>query len=219
MDLQAIELFDMHPAQLDSFLSIGWFRIQQTIFTTDVLCFNEEAYTPVWLRVRLRDFVPDKKYKILQKKNRGFKMEIKKAIVTPEHEALYASYKESVAFDCAPNLHWLLYGDGTRDVYNTYMINMFDGNKLAGAGFFDLGNNSAAGICSVYNPAYKKCSPGRYLIYEKMLYCKDKNFKYFYPGYFVPGYPMFDYKLEIGKDALEYFNSYSKKWFPLIQKK
>ncbi len=219
MDLQAIELFDMQPAQLDSFLSIGWFRIQQTIFTTDVLCFNEEAYTPVWLRVRLRDFVPDKKYKILQKKNSGFKMEIKKAIVTPEHEALYASYKESIAFDCAPNLHWLLYGDGTRDVYNTYMINMFDGDKLAGAGFFDLGNNSAAGICSVYNPAYKKYSPGRYLIYEKMLYCKDKNFKYFYPGYFVPGYPMFDYKLEIGKDALEYFNSYSKKWFPLIQKK
>ncbi len=219
MDLQSIELFDIQPAQLDHFLSIGWFRIQQTIFTTDVLYFNDEAYNPVWLRVRLQDFVPDIKYLALQKKNSGFTMEIKKAIITPEHEALYACYKESIAFDSAPNLHWLLYGSSTRDIYNTYMINLHDDDKLAGVGFFDLGDESSAGISSVYDPAYKKYSPGRYIIYEKMLYCKKKNFKYFYPGYFVPGYPMFDYKLELGKDALEYFNFYSKKWLPLLKKK
>ncbi len=215
MDLQAIELFNIQPAQLDRFLSIGWFRIQQTIFTTDVLYFNDEAYFPVWLRVRLRDFEPDKKYRALQNKNDGFTTEIKKATITAEHEELYACYKKSITFDCAPDLHWLLYGSSTRNVYNTWMINMYDGEKLAGVGFFDLGLKSAAGISSVYDPAYKKFSAGRYMIYEKMLYCKEKKIKYFYPGYFVPGYPMFDYKLEIGKDALEYFNSVSKTWLPL----
>ena len=219
MDLQSIELVNIKPEELDSLLAIGWFRIQQTIFTTDLLYFNDDAYSAVWLRIRLKDFQPGKKYNELRKKNSRFKTEIRKAIITTEDEALYARYKGEVLFECASSLQWLLYGNSTRDVYNTYMINMYDGNKIVGIGFFDLGNNSAACISSVYDPAYKKFSPGKYMIYEKMFYCKNANLKYFYPGYFVPGYPLFDYKLEIGKGAIEYFNIHTKKWIPLQQEK
>ncbi len=67
-------------------------------------------------------------------------------------------------------------------------------------------------VSSIYDPAYKKYSLGKFMIYEKMLYCKDENFSYFYPGYFVPGYTMFDYKLEIGKPAIEYFDVHKKEW-------
>ena len=215
MDLQLIELFNIEPAELDGLLALGWFRLGQTIFTTDTLNFNDKEYEAIWLRVDLWDFQPDKKYKALIKKNSAFKTEIKKAIITPQHEVLFACYKESISFQSAPSLQWLLYGDSTRNVYNTYMINLYDGNKMIGTGFFDLGNTSAAGICAVYDPAYKKYSLGKYVIYEKILYCKHENFKYFYPGYFVPGYAMFDYKLEIGKPAIEYFDTGIKEWLPL----
>lgn len=215
MDLQSIELYNIQPAQLDSFLAIGWFRIQQSIFTTDILYFDGEVYNAVWLRVRLSDFVPDKKCHELQKKNSRFTREIDQAIITAEQENLFARYRESISFDCAPTLRGLLYGEGMSNAYNTYMINLYDGDKLIALGFFDVGETSAAGISSIYDPAYKKYSPGRYLIYEKMIYCKENNYKHFYPGYFVPGYAMFDYKLDIGKDALEYFNIYTKKWLPL----
>ena len=40
LDPQLIELFNIEPAQLDGFLSLGWFRIQQTIFTTDIFIFR-----------------------------------------------------------------------------------------------------------------------------------------------------------------------------------
>ena len=212
MEIQVIEPFNMEPAQLDKFLAIGWYRMQQTIFTTDVLHFNNKAYFPIWLRIRLHD-IPGKKYLALKKKNKRFTTEIKKAVITPQHEALYARYKEAITFDCAANLHSLLYGKSARDIYNTHMINMYDENKLTGVGFFDLGGNSAAGITSVYDPDYKKYSPGIFMIYEKMIWCNEQNYTWFYPGYFVPGYPLFDYKLDIGGDALEYFNLYTKEWF------
>ncbi|MEP7232662.1 MAG: hypothetical protein ABI691_20550 [Ginsengibacter sp.] len=218
MELQLIELLKIEPSELDAFLELGWFRIQQKIFTTQVLNLNGITYPTVWLRVPLIDFQPGKKFETLSHKKKHFKTEIKKAIYTPEHEALYAAYRKEVSFESAPSLQWLLYGNSTRDVYNTFMINLYDGNKLIGAGFFDLGDTSAAGICSIYDPEYKKYSLGKYMIYEKIIFCKKEKYKYFYPGYFVPGYPRFDYKLEIGKPAIEYFDTRQKKWLALFPK-
>ncbi|MDQ6763051.1 MAG: hypothetical protein M3015_10560 [Bacteroidota bacterium] len=216
LEIQVIEPFRIEPTELDSLLALGWFRMQQTIFTTETLRFYGQVYNAVWLRAGLYTFHPDKKYKALSNKNNRFKTEIKKAIITPAHESLYNSYKENILFDAAASLHSLLYGISTNDVYNTYMINVYDEMQLIGTGFFDLGDTSAAGICSIYDPAYKKYSLGKYMIYEKMLYCKNKNFQYFYPGYFVPGYAMFDYKLEIGTASLEYFDTNSKQWLPYL---
>jgi arginyl-tRNA--protein-N-Asp/Glu arginylyltransferase len=215
VDLQVIELSDISPEQLDRLLALGWFRIQQTIFTTDVLNLNGEAYKTIWLRLCLKDFQQEKKYSVLHKKNKQFTTEIKEAAVTEQHEALYSSYKENISFEAAPSLRWLLYGDSSNNVYNTYIINVYDNDKLIAAGFFDLGKTSAAGICSFYDPAYKKYSLGKYIIYQKIIYCKEKKFDHFYPGYFIPGYPLFDYKLTIGRSAIEYFDSHKKEWLSL----
>ncbi len=212
MDLQAIELFNITPEQLDHLLALGWFRAQQTIFTTDVLILNDKVYHTIWLRIRLEDFQSDNRYISLHKKNNRFTTEIKKAVITGQHETLFKAYKESVLFEAASSLHWLLYGNSSNDAFNTFMINVYDNDKLIAAGFFDLGKTSAAGICSFYDPAYKKYSLGKYIIYEKIIYCKKENFDFFYPGYFVPGYSRFDYKLEIGTPAIEYFDSHKKEW-------
>lgn len=215
MDPQIIELLHIEPAQLDNFLSIGWFRTGQTIFTTDSLYYNGRNYDAIWLRVRLDDFFPDKKYRTLEKKNSRFGIEIKKENITPAHEVLYHSYLQSIPFEAATSIHSLLYGESSLNVYDTWMINVYDNDTLIGTGCFDLGSNSVAGIFSVYDPAYKKYSLGKFMIYEKMLFCKRKNFTYFYPGYFVPGYARFDYKLELGKQSMEYFDPAQIKWFSL----
>jgi arginine-tRNA-protein transferase len=79
-------------------------------------------------------------------------------------------------------------------------------------GFFDIGQTSAAGIASFYDPAYKKFSLGKYLIYLKIEYCKKIGLQFFYPGYFVPGYSLFDYKLSIGEPVLQYLEFPSLEW-------
>jgi arginyl-tRNA--protein-N-Asp/Glu arginylyltransferase len=210
-----IELSKIGAEELDEYLSRGWFRMHQSIFTTHQLLFDDTWYEAIWLRVCLENFGADKKYRTLQKHNGKFRTEIKKAHLSYQQEALFEQYRESVGFETSPSLDWLLYGNKLNNIYNTFMINVFDANKLIGVGFFDLGKTSAAGICSIYHPDYKKYSLGRFMIYEKMFACKSKNFRYFYPGYFVPGYPPFDYKLKIGTTALEYLDAIEQKWLPI----
>ena len=99
--------------------------------------------------------------------------------------------------------------------FNSWVMNLYDEDKLIGVGVFDIGKKSAAGVVSFYDPDYKSHSIGRYLIYKKIEYCKQRRLDFFYPGYFVKGIKAFDYKLEIGKDCLEYFDMSRRLWKPI----
>ena len=46
----------------------------------------------------------------------------------------------------------------------------------------------------------------------EMQFGMERNLEYYYPGYVVPDYPAFDYKLRIGN--CEFFDSYGKDWRP-----
>ncbi|MBA4056534.1 MAG: arginyl-tRNA--protein arginylyltransferase, partial [Marivirga sp.] len=41
------------PRELDAYLEQGWFRMGQTIFTTNFLNFKNEFYSALWLRIML----------------------------------------------------------------------------------------------------------------------------------------------------------------------
>lgn len=203
------------PQDLDGYLARGWFRMGQTIFTTNFLSFNDQLYSAIWLRVVLDDFKPTKTQQKLVKLNASFKPEIKQANVTQEQETLFEKYKRGVSFEASPSLNSLLYGKSFHNIYNTYEIEIYDGNKLIAVGFFDIGEKSAAGITSFYDPAYKKYSLGNYLMFLKMEYGKSLGLDYFYPGYFVPGYSFFDYKLRINNSNLQYWQLNAKRWLPI----
>ncbi|MBL7858992.1 MAG: arginyl-tRNA--protein arginylyltransferase [Cyclobacteriaceae bacterium] len=204
------------PHELDEYLARGWFRMGQTIFTTNFVHFNDTFYSAIWLRLRLTEFESGSTQLKLFKRNARFRTEIKPATITSEKEELYAHYKESLAFEPSASLMQLLYrGTNLPSVYNTYEVAVYDQNHLIAIGYFDLGATAAEGITSVYHPDYKKYSLGKYLIYQKINYCKQLGLTYFYPGYFVPGYPYFDYKLSIGKNALEFLQLNSRQWLPI----
>src|SRR5688572_26698452 len=200
-------------AALDKYLERGWFRMGQTIFTTNFLNFKNNLYSAIWLRLPLTAHSENKTQLKLFKKNSQFRIQIQAATITPEKEILFSNYRQSISFEASASIQTLLFGkSNTRNIYNTREISLFDDGKLIAVGYFDLGEKSAAGISSFYDPAYKKYSLGKYLIYLKIEYCKKLGLDYFYPGYFVPGYSLFDYKLDIGKSALEYLEFTSSKW-------
>jgi len=203
------------PEELDTYLEKGWFRMGQTIFTTNFLNFKNQFYSAVWLRVSLAGFSTGRTQQKLIKLNAGFRTVIQQATITPEKEALFANYKRDISFEASSSLNHLLFGKSARTIYNTHEVNVFDADTLIATGFFDIGATSAAGITCFYDPAYKKYSLGKYLIYLKMDYCKKLALQYFYPGYFVPGYSFFDYKLSIGKPALQYLQLSSQRWLPI----
>lgn len=200
------------PAELDDYLAKGWFRMNQTIFTTHFLQFNNQFYAAVWLRVALHDYEPDNKHKALLERNKKFRTEIKKAEITLQHEDLYDKYKKAVSFEAYASLNQLLLNGYTENIYDSWQVNVYDNDTLIAAGFFDVGNTSAEGIVCIYHPDYKKYSLGKYLIYTKLDYCRQHQLTYFYPGYVVPGYKAFDYKQDLGRSAMHYYNIATNQW-------
>jgi arginine-tRNA-protein transferase len=201
------------PHELDAYLERGWFRMRQNIFTTNFVHFKDQFYSALWLRISLGELKTDFGRDKLFKQNASFRTEIRPASVTDEKEALYTRYREQISFEPMASLTQLLYGDtSTNNIYNSFEVAVYDGEILIAIGFFDIGNVSAAGIVSVYDPAYKKYSLGKYLIYSKIEYCRKLSLQYFYPGYFVPGYRAFDYKLTICRSALQFLSPQSQQW-------
>ncbi len=198
--------------ELDRYLEAGWFRMGQSVFTTNFLHFKQQFYSAIWLRVDLRRFVRDKTQEKLFKRNKKFRIEAGDANLDIRKEELFARYKQGIAFDTSPSLYHLLHGKVFNNLFDTREICIYDEDKLVAAGYYDLGENVAAGITSFYDPDYKKYSLGKYLIYLKMHRCREQGFDFFYPGYFVPGYSFFNYKLEIGREGLQYFDVKTTSW-------
>jgi leucyl-tRNA---protein transferase len=154
----------------------------------------------------------------IEKLNAKFRVEIQIANPTEQHEALFRKYRKSMTFEPAPSVKNLLYGHqenrATLRIFDTVEINVYDEDKLIATGFLDLGEKSAAGISCFYDSDYRKYSLGKYLMYLKIDFCKKNGFQFFYPGYFAPGYPLFDYKLDLAKPTLQYLDLVTDAWIP-----
>lgn len=213
--------FPLHvfPEELDDFLARGWYRMGQCIFTTDFVEREGIFFPAIWLRNCLKSFHISSSFNKLERRNRAFDIEITPFIYSNNYETLFQKYRASLPPGRAIDLYSFLMGDSSVIIFHSWVINLYDNNKLIGSGIFDLGEKSAAGIASFYDPDYKTHSIGRYLIYKKMEYCKQKNLEYFYPGYFVSGIKAFDYKLEMGKDSLEFFDMNKELWKPISKLK
>lgn len=202
--------------ELDVYLANGWFRMGQSIFTTNFLRFHDKVYSSIWLRIDLLNSEKSKTQQKIEKLNAKFRVEIQIASPNEQHEALFSKYRESMTFDPAPSVKNLLYGHqenrATLRIFDTVEINIYDENKLIAAGFLDLGEKSAAGISCFYDADYRKYSLGKYLMYLKIEFCKHNGFHFFYPGYFAPTYPLFDYKLDLAKPTLQYLDLVADAW-------
>ena len=196
---------------LDTFWELGWYRMEKSIFTTNFLKFREIFYSAIWLRITLENFKLTKTQIKIKKINAGFRAEIKPHQFSQSQDLLYQKYRASIQFEASPSNRDIL-GDCKEDLFYTLDFNVFDGEKLIACGYLDLGKTASAGISCFYDPDYKQYSLGKYLMVLKMEYSKALGLKYFYPGYFAPNYPLFDYKLQLNKPNLEYFNVTTNIW-------
>ena len=120
-----------------------------------------------------------------------------------------------ISFDASPSLPYLLYNESNRDIFDSYNVCVYEEEKLIAVGYFDLGQTTSMGISCFYDPDYKKYSLGKYLMLLKIEYAIEQGLTYFYPGYFAPGYPLFDYKLDLAKAGLSFLDVVSNEWFDI----
>lgn len=206
----------MSPEELDQYLSKGWYRMGQTIFTTHFLSFGDQFYSAIWVRLSLRGYSFRKSLrKIFRQNNSRFRTEIRRASIDEEKEVLYQKYKTTFPGVLAPSLKDSLLDGEDFNVFNTLEITIYDGNKLVALSFFDIGRESAASIIGIYHPDYNKYSLGFYTMLLEIQFCMESNKRFYYPGYVVPGYPRFDYKLRIGE--VSYLDLHAYEWLPMNQ--
>lgn len=202
---------------LDEYLALGWYRMGQIIFTTDYLYKDEQNIRVFWLRYRMDLSRFSRKQEKLLRLPEDFTISNKPLQLTEELEAVYQLYRQEIDFEISPTLRENLFSlcfisSEEAPAYDSWVIEIRDKGKLIAAGIYDMGEKSMMGIINFYDPAYKKFSLGKRLILYKLQESILRKLDYYYPGYIVPDYPKFDYKLEAGEEICEIYDVVNEKW-------
>ena len=217
--------YDVHypesltPKQLDEYLARGWYRMQQMIFTTDVIVKENRLLPVFWLRLALQQYTATKTANKIIALNKDYTVACNPVVITEELEELYTLYKSSLNFEISVSLRDSLLGEAATSIYNTICITIRDEGKLIAAGFFDDGEISMAGILNIYHPDYAGKSLGKYLMLLKIEYARQHNKQFYYTGYISTADTKFDYKLFVSKDATEVYNRNPDEWVPWLSVK
>ncbi|MBV6425779.1 MAG: putative arginyl-tRNA--protein transferase [Haliscomenobacter sp.] len=198
---------------LDAYLANGWYRMGQAIFTTHFLCFGTDFFSAIWIRLPLDNYRFSKSLtKILRKNQAQFRHEFRPARLDAEKEKLYRLYREHFSGMLAPSLNDSLLDGEAHSIYDTMEFAVYDGTELIAVSFFDLGAESVSSIMGIYHPDYRKYSLGLYTMLMEIDFAQKNNYRFFYPGYVVPGFRRFDYKLRIGD--VDYLDLRGNEWLP-----
>lgn len=206
----------LNGAQLDAFLANGWYRMRQILFTQSHYHGHpSELDRPVWwLRFPVDGIVDRDSHKRMRRRNRHLRVETLDPFVNRRvYETLYDRYFESIDFDGYPSVEEALFEYPRREgLFHTCGIGLYDGKRLVAMGVFDLGRDSCASILHFYDPDYARLSLGRHLMLLTTDLLRERGYRWYYPGYVVPGLPKFDYKLFLGREAAEYYHPETGAW-------
>ena len=207
--------FTLSPESLDWHLGNGWYRMGSTIFTTHFLFFKNRPYSALWIRIDLQGFGFSKSQrKLLRKNAKLFDVSVAPRRIDAQREALYRKYANDFDGRLSPTIADSLEDYDNEIVFNTWETTVREkvSKQLVACSYFDLGSESAASILGIFDPKLRSFSLGYYTMLLEMEYCLQRGFRYYYPGYVVPGYQRFDYKLRLGES--EYYDVRSGKWLP-----
>lgn len=214
-DFKIAYLENVKGSILDQVLAIGWYRMGMYVFTTNALEREKgEPRHPVfWLRYDVNKVRLSASSRKIVRAASGFDVFLRRFEVTPEVAELHSRYRENLDFNTDSDLSKVV-ADPNGSIFNTLMFELRDNGKLIGVGIFDVGDDTIAGIKSIYDPAYKKYSPGKYLMLLKLEYCRQHYISWYYPGYYSTTLPKFDYKLFLDEEATQVFLPEHGLWIP-----
>lgn len=209
-------LEQLPPAILDAYLARGWYRMGQSVFTCRFLMFDKNIYPAVWLRLPLAGYSFRKSLrKLYEKNNKTFRKVVRQAVIDEEKEALYQTYRQNFKGHISPTLSHSLLDETETNIFNTWEICLYQGDQLVAFSFFDLGATAMASILGVYDPGFNAYSLGFHTMLEEIAIALELGLSHYYPGYYVPGYSKFDYKLRIGE--VECFDEKTERWLHLSE--
>ena len=206
----------LSPESLDWYLGQGWYRMGDSMFTTHFLFFGGVPYSAIWIRQSLAGFGFSKSQRKLMRKNaKLFRVAVGPRVIDEERNELFRRYADDFDGQLSHSI-----AESMQDfmdppaLFNTYEVTVRDrvSGQLVAVSYFDLGERTAASILGIYDPLLKTFSLGYYTMLLEMEFCLSQGMEHYYPGYVVPDYGRFDYKLRLGPS--EYYDVRTESWLP-----
>lgn len=217
----SLELGIYKRDSLDYVLATGNFRMGNDLYTTNEIFIENYGrsalYDPVfWLRLNLKKSKETPTTRRIRKKCASFNFVIQEATITEEIETLYAQYLASVNFDGYPSCKDCIpFINTPASAFDTYMINVFEQDRLIAVAYFDMGLKSLMSVLHFYHPDYKRYSLGKFLMLITRQFAMDGDMDFVYPGYFTIYRTKMDYKIFPQKEAMEVYFPIEQVWAPL----
>jgi arginine-tRNA-protein transferase len=204
------------PHELDEYLERGWRPTGQSIYTSDYLrTDDDELHGCLQLRLPLTGFSFKKRHRrLLRRNNRRFRTTVERAGL-PDGELLRVNrlYLARHPEKTREDLEYNVVTDEGQRILNTHLFRVYDGDRLVAFSYFDLGNKVLYTKAGIYDPAYAAASLGVYTMLLEIEYGRHNGLTHYYPGYYSPTFPAFDYKRQFG--AMEYRDISTGSWLPL----
>ena len=202
----------LEPEELDAYLADGWYRICQTLMWCRMIIFEGTLRSVVWTRTRLGGWAlrPGQR-RLLRRVRRRYEVRVGRRALRDAHEALYQRYLTVARGSRSATLHDVIHGGVDHDVFETWEISVWDGERLAAFSWFDLGRAAVQSVIGVYDPADADLSLGYATMLLEAEWAQQRGLEFHYAGYVLPGEPAMDYKLRVG--GIEYLD-FAGAWRP-----
>ena len=202
----------LDPEDLDAYLARGWYRVGQIMMTCRFVLNDTGLRSAVWTRVPLNDYVFKKSHrKQLSKIERRFRITEGPASPDLTREATYQRYLSVARGERSESLQEFL-GSEWDSRFDTREIALWDGDRLAGFSWYDIGGKSLQSLIGVYDPDYRNMSLGFTTVLLEIRESLRRNLDFYYAGYVLPGDPTMDYKLR--PQPIEYLCHETDRWLP-----
>ena len=205
----------LEPENLDAFLERGWRPTGQSIYTSDYLrTDDDELHGCLQIRLPLTGFAFKKRHrKLLRRNGDRFRHTVARA-TAPDADLLRVNrlYMAEHPDKTREDLDYNVYNETGEQILDTHVLRVFDGDRLIAFSYFDLGRRVMYTKAGIYDPAYASHSLGLYTMLLEVDLGLARDFTHYYPGYYSPTFPAFDYKLRLG--AMEYRDIPSGAWLP-----
>lgn len=196
----------------DQYLEKGFFRGASMFYKTQMLCIGTQVSSVLNIRLPLSKHSYSKSQrKILRKVKKQFRVKMSSYLPTDQMETLYQAHKSRFKGFLYPDLASFLTMGSTSayEIFDTYKVEVFDGDRLIAFSLFDLGKRSMASLLGVYDEEYASYSLGIFTMLYEVELAKGWHISYYYPGYILHNNRQFDYKLRIGEIE---FLDWNKGW-------
>lgn len=188
------ELFENDHALLNLLTKAGFRRSHDILYRPD--CEACKACIPSRINISLFD-LSHKSVKRFLNKNKDLTFKYDSEICTKEAFALFQDYQKNRHPDS--EMRHMSYEEFLLMFFEKYehskLLGFYNNeNRLIGYVLYDLIDDGASAIYSVYTPSEMQRSIGKFMIYRLIKELKDHDLPYLYLGYWIEKSPEMAYK-------------------------